>query len=67
MTTLPKSENGYGVLYKGLKYEYVISQNTNKHIFTLWKLIETQYEKLATGNSPIKLYDKINQLEKAHK
>ena len=64
MKTLPKSEDGYGVLYTVNKHEYVISQNTKKEIFTLWKKTESEYEKIATGNSPTKLYAKVHLIEK---
>lgn len=63
---IPKSEDGHGVLYRGCKNNYVISQNTNKNQFTLWKIAEdNSYEKIGTSDSPTKLYDKIEKLEKS--
>lgn len=60
--TLPKSEDGHGVLYKTSTAEYVISQNTLKQQFTLWKIVEDGYEKLGTANDPLKLYEKIEKV-----
>lgn len=61
MKTLPKSEDGYGVLYKFNGQEYVISQNTSKGIFTLWLKDDNEYTKISTANSPTKLYKKIEE------
>lgn len=55
---IPKSEDGYGVLYKTKSNEYVISQNTKKEKFTLWKKLKNGYEKVGTANSPTDLYKK---------
>lgn len=59
--TLPSSEDGHGILYRTQTAEYLISQNTTKQQFTLWKLVDSGYEKLGTANSPIKLYEKIEK------
>lgn len=59
--TLPKTEDGHGVIYKTPTAEYLISQNTAKQQFTLWKIVEGGYEKLGTANSPTKLYEKIEK------
>ena len=56
--TLPKSENGPRVLCQG-KQDYVLSQNLDKKIFTLWLKSEGGYEKIATSNNPMKLYAKV--------
>lgn len=63
--TLPKTEDGHGVLYRTPTTEYVISQNTIKAKFTLWRIVEDEYEKLGTADSPIELYKKIEKLEKS--
>lgn len=58
---IPKSEDGYGVKYTTESgNEYVISHNTIKKRFTLWKSLEKGYEKIGTANSPIDLYKKCN-------
>ena len=58
---IPKSENGYGVRYiTESGNEYVISHNKTKQRFTLWKDVESGYEKIGTANSPIDLYKKCN-------
>lgn len=53
---IPVSENGPGVLCttKGGK-QYKISQNTEKMKFTLWKVMENGFVKIATANSPLDL------------
>lgn len=56
---IPKSEDGYGVRYISKSgNEYIISQNTKKEKFTLWKETENGYEKMTTSNNPIDLYKK---------
>lgn len=56
---IPKSEDGYGVRYvSDSGINYIVSQNTKKERFTLWKETENGYEKIATSNSPIDLYKK---------
>lgn len=55
---IPKSEDGYGVLYKTKSNEYVISQNTKKEKFTLWKKLKNGYEKVGTASNPTDLYKK---------
>lgn len=59
--TLPKTEDGHGVLYRTPNAEYIISQNTVKQQFTLWKIVEDGYEKISTANSPTKLYEKLEK------
>ena len=55
---IPKTENGPSVHCNG-KFTYIVSQNLNKMKFTLWKKLEDGYEKIATANSPLDLYEKI--------
>ena len=56
---IPKSEDGYGVRYISESgNEYIISQNTKKEKFTLWKILENGYEKIATSDIPTSLYKK---------
>ncbi len=53
---LPPSENGPGVLCTtttGQKYQ--ISQNIERMRFTLWKVVDGGYVKMATANSPLDL------------
>lgn len=58
---IPKSEDGYSVRYiSEFGNEYIISQNTKKEKFTLWKILKNGYEKISTSNSPIDLYKKCN-------
>lgn len=60
---IPKSEDGYGVRYistkNGMEMNYIISQNTKKERFTLWKETKNGYEKISTSNNPVDLYKKI--------
>lgn len=56
---LPVSEDGHGVVYRTKAKEYIVSQNTKKEIFTLWLVVDGGYEKIATSNNPIKLYEKV--------
>lgn len=56
---IPKSEDGYGVRYiTESNNEYIISHNTRKARFTLWKDVKNGYEKIGSANSPIDLYKK---------
>ena len=55
---LPLSDSGPGVVCNG-KYVYIISQDLKKQRFTLWKKIDEGYEKIASSDSPMKLYDKV--------
>ena len=69
ISRLPTSEDGHGLLYKGKKDTYCITFDTSKQRFTLWRVIidETReyYEKISMAlHSPLKLYDKIEALEK---
>ena len=58
---LPSSENGTGVTCATLSGEqYYISQNKEKGKHTLWRIVDGNYQKIATANSPFDLYDKIN-------
>jgi len=57
---IPSSENGPGVsctTKNGLNYQ--ISQNLEKMKFTLWKVTENGFIKIATANSPLDLDDLI--------
>ena len=47
-------------LIEGVKC-YIITQNTLKGKFTLYKVLENDYEKLATDSSPLTLYDVIKK------
>lgn len=59
--SLPAEDTGAGVTCVTASGEnFRISQNPTKGIFTLWKIRPTGYEKIATANSPIKLYAKID-------
>lgn len=55
---LPLSDSGPGVVCSG-KYVYIISQDLKKQRFTLWKKIDEGYEKIASSDNPMKLYDKV--------
>lgn len=56
---IPKSEDGYGVRYYSDSGNiYIISQNTKKERFTLWKESKSGYEKIATADIPTALYKK---------
>ena len=61
LTKLPSSEDGTGVTCKTLLGEtYYISQSIEKRKHTLWKIIDGNYQKIATANSPYDLYEKID-------
>lgn len=53
---IPASDNGPGVscTTKGGNH-YQISQNVEKMKFTLWKVVEGGFMKIATANSPLDL------------
>ncbi len=57
---IPTSDTGPGVrcTTKGGKH-YQISQNVEKLKFTLWKVVEGGFVKIATANSPIDLEELI--------
>lgn len=56
---IPKSEDGHGVRkISETGNVYIISQNTKKERFTLWKESKNGYEKIGTANNPIDLYKK---------
>lgn len=56
---IPKSEDGHGVRYTSETGNvYIISQNTKKERFTLWKELKSGYEKIATADIPTTLYKK---------
>lgn len=56
---IPKSEDGYGARYYSDSGNiYIISQNTKKERFTLWKESKSGYEKIATADIPTALYKK---------
>lgn len=57
--SIPSSEDGYGVVIKTENSIYIVSQNTAKGKFTLWKETSSGYEKIATADSPLKLYEKV--------
>lgn len=57
--SLPKTEDGNGILCKThTAFDYQISQNTSKkkNRFTLWKILEDGYEKVASADTPQDLY-----------
>ena len=57
---LPVSENGPGVLCTTTSgRQYQISQNIEKMRFTLWKIVDGSYIKMATANSPLDLEDLV--------
>lgn len=56
---IPKSEDGCGVRYYSDSGNiYIISQNTKKERFTLWKELKSGYEKIAIADIPTALYKK---------
>lgn len=57
---IPSSESGLGVhCTTKCGQEFQISQNNEKKKHTLWKIVPGGFEKIATGDSPYDLYDKI--------
>lgn len=68
---IPKSETGYNKwITTAKKGEYVVTHNKEKGKYTLWKILNKstkneQYDKISTADTPLKLYDKIEQLEKS--
>lgn len=57
---LPPSENGPGVLCTTTTgQQYQISQNIEKMRFTLWRVVNGGYVKMATANSPFDLEDLV--------
>lgn len=57
---IPSSENGPGVSCTTKNGQhYQISQNLEKMKFTLWKVTENGFIKIATANSPLNLDDLI--------
>lgn len=64
--SIPKSEDGHGVLVIRDKHNYMITLNTNAMRFTLWQIKPgkpEEYDKIGTADTPLKLYKKIDQLE----
>lgn len=58
---LPTSECGTGVLCTTRSgKQYQISHNPEKKKHTLWRIVDGEYEKLATGDSPYDLYSLID-------
>lgn len=49
---IPSSETGKVKCINLNKDEYIISQNSLKMQFTLWKCIEDGFEKISTSNNP---------------
>ena len=61
LSKLPSSENGTGVTCTTLSGEqYYISQNTDKGKHTLWRIVDSNYQKVAIADSPYDLYNKID-------
>lgn len=61
LSKLPSSENGIGVTCVSASgQQYYISQNKEKGKHTLWRIVDGNYQKIATANSPYDLYEKIN-------
>lgn len=57
---IPTSDNGPGVSCTTKSGQhYQISQNVEKVKFTLWKIVEGGFVKLATANSPLDFDDLI--------
>ncbi len=59
--SIPAADTGAGVTCVSATGEnFRISQNLVKMEFTLWKVHPNGYEKIATANTPLKLYDRID-------
>lgn len=59
MKTLPKNEK-LCLTYKiENKNQFVITFNAIKQIYTIYKVLNDGYEKLGTGNNPLKLEEKF--------
>ena len=57
----PASEVGPGVRCRTSSgAEYLIFQSPGKRRHTLWKAAEGGYEKIASADSPVDLYDRID-------
>lgn len=61
---IPKSEDGPVHTYYTSKNKYLITWNTTQNRFTLWKALNTGFEKLTTSNNPLNFYQQIKKLEK---
>lgn len=53
---IPSSENGTGV--DCLNGKYLITQNSLKGQFTLWKRLKDEFERIKTSDNPLE-FDKI--------
>ena len=57
---LPATDYGPGVLCtKALGNRFQITQNPEKKKFTLWRILDGGFEKIAMANTPVDLYSKI--------
>lgn len=57
VSRIPTSETGPNVTHTtGSGVVYKITQNKKKGQFTLWKKVDSGYEKLASRKSPVDLY-----------
>lgn len=56
---LPASEDGHGIYWKTDYGNFLVTYNTKKDKFTLWKELSDGYEKLNTADNPFSLYKKI--------
>ena len=60
LKNIPISESGSSTTCNTSSREkYIITQCTEKQRFTLWKILESGFERLSTSNSPTKLYEMI--------
>ena len=58
---IPASDCGTGVLCKTRSgKEYRIYQNPEKHKHTLWRIVDSGFEKIATADSPYDLYPLVD-------
>ena len=60
---IPSSENGHATKYTSEKgTEYLVTQNSEKKQFTLWKISPDGYLKIDTAKSPLDLYAIVEAL-----
>lgn len=62
---ISKENNGTRVtLLPGNGETYLITRNLSMHGFTLWRVLDEGYERLATADSPFPLYEKAGMPRK---
>lgn len=60
MKKLPTTETGPSLrCFTKSGQQYLITQNPAAAKFTLWRVMEGGYDKLATSNSPVSLSNKV--------